>query len=128
MPCPIRRVRRAALTLALLAVTACGAEALVAPIIILTNRWTEEGNSEHAFQFNDDSGGTAVSEGTFTGTEFMPDGITEYDFAGYWRSGRVEFTVDRGAQDVTYRGTIPADNSDRIEYVASTGARLVLVR
>ena len=127
MAVSLRRVRFAALALATLALPACGAEAVVGPIIILTNRWTEVGRPEHAFQFNDDTDGTAVSEGTFTGTEFLPDGRTEYEFDGFWRGGRVEFTVKRGAQNVTYRGTITEDNVDRIEYTSSAG-RLVLER
>ena len=80
MDIPVRRWRLAVLAVAALSTSACGAEAIVAPIIILTNTWAEEGNPGHTFQFVDDTGGTSASEGTFTGTERLPDGVTEYDY------------------------------------------------
>lgn len=111
--------------LAVCASAACGAEAIIAPIIILTNTWAEEGNPEHTFSFSDDTNGESQAEGTFTGTETLPD-LTEFDFEGDWSHGRVEFTVHR-AEDVTYTGTIPEDDANRIEYHSSAG-NLVLVR
>lgn len=118
---------RALITLvaAAIATAGCGAEAVIAPIIILTNTWAEEGNPEHTVFFSDDTEGEPRSHGTFTGNETLPDG-TEFDLEGSWSRGRVEFTVHR-AQDVTYEAEIPEDNANRLEFSSSVGS-LVLVR
>jgi hypothetical protein len=95
------------------------------PVVILTNTWQEEGNANHTFSIQDDTDGTPRSDGTFTGTETLPN-FTEYDLSGSWSNGRVSMVLER-VPNVTLRADIEEDNTDRLEFGSSAGS-LVLVR
>ncbi|HSJ16341.1 MAG TPA: hypothetical protein VK939_18180 [Longimicrobiales bacterium] len=121
-----RRALAGALLGAALLAPGCSDVTEALPIITLTNTWREEGNEEHTFSILDDSDGVASNAGTFTGTETLPDGITEYEFDGNWSDGRVRMTVHR-AQDITYTADINRHNTDRLVFSSSAGG-LVLIR
>jgi hypothetical protein len=113
---------------AFLLVTSVGCADPITPvaIIVLTNTWQELGNPQHTFQFLDDTDGVAASTGTFTGTERLNDGATEYAIEGYWRNSRVTMTIARNPA-VTYTARIVEDNPDRLDFSGSSG-QITVVR
>jgi hypothetical protein len=119
---------RLSIALAVITISAagCGAESLLGPLVTLTNGWRNEANPDHRFIIQDqNAGGNPQREGTFDGTEQLPDGDTFFDLEGFWTSdGKIQFTVHR-ASDVTYRGTL-TDNPKRIAFTSSAGP-LVLI-
>lgn len=109
------------------ATTGCGAEAVLGPLIVLSNTWRDSNNAEHTFSFIDNT--TAPSRsGTFTGNETTPGpNSVQFQLTGLWReNGSVEFTVQRPTGAVTYRGQLTS-NLNRIEFTSSAG-NLVLLR
>jgi hypothetical protein len=120
-------VRKLSAVLLLAAATACGAEAVLGPLIILTNTWHELNNDDHTFSITDNTNGVASREGTFTGNETDPVTFDEYPFTGFWtREGDVEFTVQRPGGAVRYTGQLTS-NLNRMDLSSSAG-HLVLVR
>lgn len=120
------RTLRHAILLSLV-LTGCGAEALApGAIIILTNTWNEEGNENHRFNIQDDTGFEARESGTFTGTETLPDN-TQYELSGSWSNSRVTMTIQRNPVQ-TWRANITEDNANRLVFTRSGGGTLVLVR
>jgi hypothetical protein len=118
--------KRALLLALTMAVSGCGAEAIVGPLIVLTNTWRNEAVEDHRFSLSDNTNGTPRREGTFTGTEFTPN-FEEFDLTGSWTSdGHVQFTVQRPGGAVTYSGRLTS-NVNRMELSSATG-HLVLVR
>jgi hypothetical protein len=103
-----------------------GADAVLGPLVILTNSWRDEATALHTFNIQDNTGFQAKRSGTFTGTETLPSGAT-FQLEGFWsENGSIQFTVHR-SPDVTYRGTIPGDNANRLPFTSPAG-NLVLLR
>lgn len=106
-----------ALSATLVAVTGCSgddpAAAEPAPILTITNSWGEEGQSDHDFNFASSDDGE--DSGAFTGQEVTPESDV-FDLSGTWANGRVEFTVERTAGDVTYTASFSVDNPERLVF------------
>ena len=119
---------RALLLVLTATLSSCGAEAVLGPLIVLSNTWRDASNAEHTFSFIDDTNQVPSRSGTFTGNETTPGpNSVQYQFAGQWReNGDVEFTVQRPGGPVTYRGTLTS-NLNRMDLTSSAGP-LVLLR
>ncbi len=96
----------------------------VYPIMIITNSWAEETQSDHVFNLvsNDDG----KMEGSFQGDETLPDSTT-FDVAGSWKQGTVTMTTTR-LPGTTFRAPFTQDSPTRLEFSISSGGKLVLVR
>ena len=107
--------------------SACGAEAVLGPLIVLSNTWRDSTNAAHTFSFIDDTNQTPSRSGTFTGNETTPGpNSVQYPFTGFWREvGRIEFTVDRPTGDVTYTGRL-TNNLNRMDLTSSAGSLTLL--
>jgi hypothetical protein len=118
---------RALVLAAALWTSACGAEAVLGPLIVLSNTWRDAANAAHTFSFIDDTNQTPSRSGAFTGNETTPGpNSVQFPFTGFWReNGRIEFTVQRPTP-VTYTGQLTS-NLNRME-LSSTAGHLVLVR
>jgi hypothetical protein len=118
---------RAFLLVLTVTLSSCGAEAVVGPLIVLTNTWRNETNQNHTFSINDDTQGTPRRSGHFTGNENVPGAAQPNPFSGFWNTdGHVEFTVQRAGGAVRYTGRL-TDNLNRMELTSSAG-NLVLIR
>jgi hypothetical protein len=101
---------------------------LPGPIIVITNAWLDDANSNHVFNFESNDDGE--SEGTFEGFEVEDVtvfGGEEHELTGSWANGRVEFTVDRNGVSTTYEATFTEENPDRLSFTAGSET-LVLVK
>ncbi len=120
----------AAIVLMLTATASCDSEGEgggVGPIILITNQWRNEADSDHRFDL--DSPDDNRSEGAFIGEEERPVGdLVEFnDLVGFWTDGRIQFTVSRPDGDVRYTGTFDEVNQKRLEFTSSLGP-LVIIR
>lgn len=100
----------------LFGLAACSSEdksAEAAPLLTITNSWGEEGQSDHDFNFASSDDGE--ESGAFTGQEVTPESDV-FDLSGSWSGGRVEFTVERTAGDVTYAARFSEDNPERLVF------------
>lgn len=107
--------------------SACGAEAVLGPLIVLSNTWRNSTNPDHTFSFIDDTGGHASRSGTFEGNEHTPQpNDLPNRFTGFWREdGRIEFTVERPTGNVTYTGRLTND-LNRMDLTSSAGSLTLL--
>ncbi len=100
-------------------VAGCGGDdgGTTAPIVTITNSWADVSDAAHTFDLlsNDDG----QTQGTFTGTETLPDQST-FDLAGSWADGEVRFTVQRSSP-VTYLATVTSENPLRLTFHSSAG-------
>jgi hypothetical protein len=123
----VRRSLLAVVGVVSLSVACSDSGSALGPLITITNQWRNEANADHTFFFLDNTGGTARREGTFTGNEQPPGGAATNDLTGSWSTnGRIQFTVQRPAGNVTYQGTLTS-NLDRMSLTSSAGP-LVLIR
>jgi hypothetical protein len=117
-------LRATMLLLGLAAVpTGCGSSdpQTPAPLVTISNFWTEVGNDAHTFDLSSNDDGKR--EGTFLGTETLPSG-TSFDLEGSWSDGQVRFTVHR-AIDLTYTATVSEDNQTRLTFHSSAGTLVI---
>ena len=118
------RMRTPLVLIALAAVlTGCGSNdpQTPAPLVTISNFWTEVGNDTHTFDLSSNDDGKR--EGTFLGTETLPAG-TSFDLEGSWSDGEIRFTVHR-ATDVTYTATVTADNQTHLTFHSTAGTLVI---
>ncbi len=118
---------RAFLFVLTVTLSSCGAEAVLGPLIVLSNTWRDSTNSDHTFSLIDDTDGTPSRSGSFTGNENVPGNPQQNTLTGLWReNGQVEFTVQRPTGAVTYSGQLTS-NLNRMDLSSSAG-HLTLLR
>lgn len=101
----------------------CAAAGTVAPIILITNQWFQEGrgagtDNERRFSLN--SLDDCQARGAFTGEERarQANQTRTYDLTGFWHDGFIQMTVNRDGTNVRYTGSYDEDNVKRLRLVS----------